>query len=68
MVGITYRELYPVRVNGTKPGEYNVWVIVKVVFYSEFDGYEKKQRVDQERKQSQLTRTRRKSEDDGEQP
>ena len=67
MVGVTYCELCLVRGNGTKPGEHNVWGIVKVVLYGKFEGCKEKQRVDEKRKQAQLARTRRESEDDSDQ-
>jgi len=45
VVWVTYGEFYPVRVDGSKPGEYNVGCIVKVVLYSKFDRCEKEQRI-----------------------
>jgi hypothetical protein len=67
VVGVAYCEFCFVRVDGTKPGEYNVWSIVKVVLNGEFDRYKEEQRVEEKRKQAQPAQTRRKSEDDSDQ-
>jgi hypothetical protein len=67
VVGVTYCKLCLVWGNGTEPGEYNVWSIVKVVLYGKFDRCKEEQRVDEERKQAQSVRGRGESEDDSDQ-
>lgn len=67
MVGVTYCEFSLVWVNGTKPGGCNTWGIVKVVLYGEFDRCKEEQGVEEKRKQVQMARTCRESQDDSDQ-